>query len=58
MKSKGSQSSLTLAAEELPLYNKDYYVPSRISWSVLDTGSQLVELLRSNWISQRKRTLT
>ena len=38
--SKGSQSSLTLAGEELPLYNKDYYVPSRISWSVLDTGSQ------------------
>ena len=38
--SKGSQDSLTLAGEELPLYNKDYYVPSRISWSVLDTGSQ------------------
>ena len=37
---KGSQSSLTLAGEELPLYNKDYYAPSRISWSVLDTGSQ------------------
>ena len=38
--SKGSQSNLSLAGEELPLYNKDYYVPSRISWSVLDTGSQ------------------
>ena len=38
--SKGSQSSLTLAGEELPLYNKDYYVPTRLSWSVLDTGSQ------------------
>ena len=37
---KGSQSSLTLAGEELPLYNKDYYVPTRLSWSVLDTGSQ------------------
>ena len=31
---------MTLAGEELPLYNKDYYVPTRLSWSVLDTGSQ------------------
>ena len=38
--SKGSQDTLTLAGEELPLYNKDYYVPTRLSWSVLDTGSQ------------------